>query len=268
MDKADRKTRIAIVASILQNNPGKSHPLGYFCDMFGAAKSTMSEDIAMLRTMLQKYDQGDIEVALGAGGGVRYVPAVSPEKRLGTLTQIAELLSDPSRILPGGYIYTVDVFSNPVHVHNMAGIFATMFAKANPDFIATIETKGIPLALGVARAMNKPLVIARRDAKITEGSVVTINYLTGSSRHMSTMSISKRAVSAGQKALIIDDFISAGGTLHAMFELMKEFTITVVGCGVAIAMREPVIKKVDNYRSLLTLEEVDTDNERIVIHPV
>ena len=268
MDKADRKTRIAIASSILQQSPGKSFSLGLFCDMFGAAKSTMSEDIAMLRTMLRKYGLGDIEVSLGAGGGVKYVPAVSASKRLCTLSEIAELLCEPSRILPGGYIYTVDIFSNPVYVNSMAAIFATMFAKTNPDFIATVETKGIPLALCVARAMNKPLVIARRDAKITEGSVVTINYLTGASRRMNTMSISKRAVSAGQKALIIDDFVSGGGTLHAMFELMKEFTITVVGCGVAIAMRQPVIKKVDNYRSLLTLEEVDTDNERIVIHPV
>jgi len=268
MEKADRKTRIAIAASILQQNPGKSFSLGLFCDMFGAAKSTMSEDITMLRSMLKKDDQGDIEVSLGAGGGVKFIPAVSAQKRLSVLTEIAQLLSDPSRILPGGYIYTVDVFSNPVFVHSMAGIFATMFAKTNPDFIATIETKGIPLALEVARAMNKPLVIARRDSKITEGSVVTINYITGTSRHMNTMSISKRAVRAGQKALIIDDFVSGGGTLHAMYELMKEFTITVVGCGVAIAMREPVIKKVDNYRSLLTLEKVDIDNEEIIIHPV
>ncbi len=186
MDKADRKTRISIEQSILRENPGKSHSLGLFCDMFGAAKSTISEDISMLRTMLKKYDLGDIEVALGAGGGVRYVPAVSAEKRLSVLSDIADILSDPSRILPGGYIYTVDVFSNPVHVQNMAAIFATMFAKTNPDFIATIETKGIPLALSVARYMNKPLVIARRDSKITEGSVITINYLTGSSRRMNT----------------------------------------------------------------------------------
>ena len=143
-----------------------------------------------------------------------------------------------------------------------------MFSKTSPDFIATVETKGVPLALGVAHAMNKPLVIARRDAHITEGSVITINYLTGSSRRMKTMSVSKRAISAGQKALIIDDFISAGGTLHALFELMKEFSITVVGCGVAIAMREPEVKKVSNYRSLLTLEKVDMENEKIIIHPV
>ena len=75
MEKADRKTRIAIVTSILQSNPGKSHSLNLFCDMFSAAKSTMSEDISMLRGMLQKYGQGDIEVALGAGGGVKYIPA-------------------------------------------------------------------------------------------------------------------------------------------------------------------------------------------------
>lgn len=268
MNKADRKTRIAIAASILQNNPGKSHSLNLFCEMFGAAKSTMSEDIAMLRSMLQKYDLGDIEVALGAGGGVKFIPSFSQEKKTRILTDISEALSDPSRILPGGYIYTVDVFSNPDYVHNMASIFCSMFAKTHPDFIATVETKGIPLALGVARAMNKPLVIARRDAKITEGSVVTINYLTGSSRHMNTMSISKRAVRSGQKALIIDDFISGGGTIHALFELMKEFSITVVGCGVAIAMKEPQKKKVANYRSLLTLEEVDIENERIIIHPV
>ena len=78
----------------------------------------------------------------------------------------------------------------------------------------------------------------------------------------------KRAVHAGQRALIIDDFISGGGSVHALFELMKELTITVVGCGVAIAMREPLVKKVDNYKALLTLEEVDLENRKIIIHPV
>lgn len=268
MEKADRKTRIAIVTSILKDNPGKSYSLKVFCDMFGAAKSTMSEDIAILRSILRKYGRGEIEVTLGAGGGVKYVPALTEQRRSEMLTRIADKLSDPSRILPGGYIYTVDVFSNPKHVFDMANILAGMFSKGNPDFVATVETKGIPLALGVARAINKPLVIARRDAKITEGSVVTINYLTGSSKRMRTMSISKRAVRTGQKALLIDDFIAAGGTVHGLCEMMKEFSITVVGIGAAIATRQPENKKVDNYKALFTLEEVDAEHETIVIHPV
>ena len=267
VEKADRKTRIAVVTGMLIRNPGKSYSLKVFCDMFKAAKSTMSEDIAILKTMLKKYGQGDIEVTLGAGGGVKYVPVLPPEHNAGILFDVSNKLSDPSRILPGGYIYTVDIFSNPVYVCAMADILAGMFSKTNPDFIATVETKGVALAFSVARVLSKPLVIARRDAKITEGSVVTINYLAGSSSRMRTMSISKRAVSAGQKALLIDDFIAGGGTVHALCEMMKEFSITVVGSGVAIATAQPEKKRVDNYKALLMLEEVDMINQRIAIHP-
>ncbi len=267
MEKADRKTRLAVVAAMLTREPGKTFSLKIFCDMFSAAKSTMSEDIALLKNMLKTYGQGDIEVTLGAGGGVRYVPAVTAEQRAGVLDDIAEKLSDPTRILPGGYIYTVDIFSNPKYVAPMAEILAGMFIKTNPDFVATVETKGVALALFVARALSKPLVIARRDLRITEGSVVTINYLTGSSRRMMTMSLSKRAVSPGQKALLIDDFIAGGGTVHALFEMMKEFSVTVVGCGAGIVTRVPEKKQIENYKALLMLESVDMTAEKIVIRP-
>jgi len=267
MEKADRKTRLAIVSAMLLKNPGRVYSFKVFCDMFGAAKSTMSEDISILRGIFKMYSQGDIEVVLGAGGGVKFVPAPTEEQKTEVLQEIAAHLSDPSRILPGGYIYTVDIFSNPQYVTSMGNILASMFVRTNPDFVTTVETKGIALAFSVARALGKPLVIARRDLKITEGSVVTINYLTGSSRRMMTMSMSKRAMNPGQKALLIDDFIAGGGTVHALCEMMKEFSITVVGIGAAIAMRLPEKKMVDNYRALLVLEEVDAAAERIVIHP-
>lgn len=90
-------------------------------------------------------------------------------------------------------------------------------AAANPDFIITAETKGIPLAMGVARLFDRPLVVARRESKVTEGSVVTINYISGSSKRIQTMSLAKRAVSEGQKTIIIDDFIAGGGTVRCHF---------------------------------------------------
>jgi purine operon repressor len=268
MDKADRKTRLTIVSAMLTREPGKIYSLKVFCDMFGAAKSTMSEDIAILKNMFKSYGQGDIEVTLGAGGGVRFIPVISPQQRDDLLNDVAEKLSDPSRILPGGYIYTVDIFSNPKYVAPMAEILAGMFLKTNPDFVATVETKGVALALFVARALSKPLVIARRDLKITEGSVVTINYLTGSSKRMMTMSLSKRAVTPGQKALLIDDFIAGGGTVHALFEMMKEFSITVVGCGAGIVTKSPEKKQIENYKALLMLDNVDTASEEIIIRPI
>ncbi len=58
----------------------------------------------------------------------------------------------------------------------------------------TVETKGIPLAMSVARILNLSLAIARRESKLTDGSVFSINYLSGSSRRLQTMSLSKRMI--------------------------------------------------------------------------
>lgn len=267
MEKADRRTRIAAIASMLARNPSKPFPLGTFCDMFGAAKSTISEDLAVVRSATARYGQGEVEVAIGASGGVRLLPSVSGEQKAAVLFEIAERLSDPLRILPGGFIYTVDIFSDPKYVCAMAEILASMYLRTNPDIIVTVETKGVALAFEVARFLSKPMIIARSDAKITEGSAVVINYYTGPSKRIRTMSVSRRALSAGQKVLLIDDFIGGGGTLHALCGMMKEMSITVVGSGVAIATRQPEKKRIENFKSLLVLEEVDTVNEKVMIRP-
>lgn len=133
MEKADRKTRLAAVAALLIKNPGRTYSLNVFCDMFSAAKSTMSEDLAILRNALREYGQGDIEVTLGAGGGVRYVPVLNLPQRNEALMDIAQRLSDPSRILPGGFVYTADIFSNTHYVAPMAEALAGMYYKTNPD---------------------------------------------------------------------------------------------------------------------------------------
>jgi purine operon repressor len=268
VEKPDRKTRITVITEILTKNPSKSYPLQFFCNMFGAAKSTISEDISMIRDTMNEYSLGDLDVALGATGGVKYIPAVNDGAKKSVLGEVAEKLSDPPRILPGGYIYTADIFADPKYVCAMAEMLAGMYIRTNPDFVVTVETKGVALAFEVARALSRPLVIARSDSTITEGSAVTINYMTGTSKRIRTMSISRRALKSGQRALLIDDFISGGGTLNALCGMMKELSIIVVGCGVAIATRRPEKKRVDNYKALLLLEDIDTAAERIVIRPV
>jgi len=181
--------------------------------------------------------------------------------------ETAKKLSEPQRILPGGFIYTIDILLNAEYADKMGAILAKRFWDTKPDFIVTAETKGIPLAISVARAMGKPLAIARRDSKITEGSVVTINYLSGSSRRLQSMSLSKRAVHEGQKALVIDDFIAGGGTVKALCDMMKEFSITVIGCGAAIAMSKPEKKRVESYVSLFILDYVDEEKGVISLNP-
>ena len=81
------------------------------------------------------------------------------------------------------------------------------------------------------------------------------------------MSLSKRAVKEGSRALIIDDFMKGGGTARGMTQLLKEFNVDIVGTGVVIATREPQAKLVSNYTSLITLEQVDESERKIELSP-
>lgn len=144
---------------------------------------------------------------------------------------------------------------------------ASRFYEANPDFVITVETKGIPIAMMTARALNCPVVVARRDNEVTEGSVVTINYVSASSKRIQTMSLAKRAVKEGQRALIIDDFMRGGGTARGMVDLLKEFNVDIVGVGVMIATEQPRQKMIDQYVALIQLEEVDEASRKVVARP-
>ena len=142
------------------------------------------------------------------------------------------------------------------------------YFAAAPDFVLTVETKGIPFALMVARALGVQLVIARRDHKAFEGSVVTINYISGSGGEMKTMSLAKRAVRPGQKALIVDDFTKDGGTVRGMVELMQEFDVTTVGVGVMVERRREGAPRIyEDIRSLFIVSDAMDARQGAVVHP-
>ncbi|MDK6689842.1 phosphoribosyltransferase family protein, partial [Aerococcus urinae] len=95
--------------------------------------------------------------------------------------ELCTKLSESNRILPGGYIYLSDLLSTPSILNNIGRIIAKTFRKQKIDAVMTVATKGVPLANAVANVLNVPFVIVRRDLKITEGSTVSVNYVSGSS---------------------------------------------------------------------------------------
>ena len=149
----------------------------------------------------------------------------------------------------------------------MGEILAAEYYETSPDFVLTMETKGIPVALMTAHALGVPLVIARRSSKVYEGSAVNINYVSGSSGHIETMSLSRRAVQEGQRALIIDDFIKAGGTAKGMIDLMHEFNVTVVGLGFVMSTAQPAKKRVQGEKALMVMEISQEDNPVAKVQP-
>ncbi len=262
-----RSERIAAITRVLTDNPRRLFPLKYFTEKFDSAKSSISEDLAIVKKVFESLKLGKVETLAGAAGGVRYIPLYPDTEIRRILTDLCKNLSDPERVLPGDFLYMTDLVFMPGLVNKIGGIFATYFFDKDPDCIITMETKGIPIALMTARAFNVPLVTIRRSGKVTEGSVVSINYVTGSSKKIETMSLSRKALPVGSKVIIIDDFMKAGGTVRGMLELMEEFKAEVLGVGVLVETAKPEKKLVEKYISLLILESVDNDTDSITIRP-
>jgi purine operon repressor len=265
--KIKRNERVAAMTRYLCSHPNQIFTLNHFSELFQSAKSTVCEDIAIIRDTFLEFHLGDLESIAGAGGGVRFVPLPHKEETAAFLRDLCVTLSEPDRMLPGGYIYMNDILYTPQYIRQIGEILASRFLERKPDFVITVETKGTPVAIMTALSLGCPVVAARRDNNVTEGPLVSINYVTASSRRIQTMSLSKRAVKKGEKALIVDDFMKGGGTAKGIKELLKEFDVEIVGTGVVIATREPKDKLIADYTPLVILEQVDEAGRSIKLSP-
>lgn len=267
MERIRRNERMAALTKILTASPNRIFTLSHFCELFGAAKSTMSEDIDILKDVLSTFELGKLDTVTGAAGGVRFRPAMSKAEARRVIAELCADLQQPSRLLPGGILYLSDVLSTPAIVRSMGVIIAGQFYESAPDFVLTMETKGIPVALMTADALGVPLVIARHMSNMYEGTAVNINYETASGGHVETMSLSRRAVQAGQKALVVDDFLRGGGTARGMVDLMREFGVEVAGMAFVMATATPAHKRVTGEKSLMVMDVTPGEPESLAVRP-
>lgn len=269
MKKMKRSARLVDMTQYLIAHPNTLLSLTTFALRYNVAKSSISEDLAIVKEVLEMQGSGELLTLPGATGGVIYHPKVSKSSALTTITAICQQLEQPERILPGGYLYMSDILGKPQVLNKIGTMFATAFANHKIDAVMTVETKGIPIAYATASCLNIPVVIVRRDHKVTEGSAVSINYVSGSTNRIQTMSLARRAMPEQANVLIVDDFMKAGGTVHGMIELLHEFKATVAGVGVFVESREEVMKErlVEDYVSLARLSAVDLKARRVSVFP-
>lgn len=244
MEKYSRNQRVALIAKTLVENPNRIMSLNYFTELFNAAKSTISEDLLILRETLDKQGQGMIETIAGASGGVKYRVRMPEADKAHFLEEMVRYLSEPSRIVPGNFLYVTDLMMNPHIVGRAGAILAEHFQDLGADHVITVETKGIPLAYEVARCLGINLIVVRRNTKISEGTAVSVNYLTGDQGMLSVMSLAKRSLKPDSRLIFIDDFLRGGGTVRGIIDLLHEFDSRLAGVGVMIASRKITDKTV------------------------
>ncbi|BAJ64578.1 xanthine phosphoribosyltransferase [Anaerolinea thermophila] len=139
----------------------------------------------------------------------------------------------------GRGILKVDNFINhqvdPELMDACGAEFARRFADVGATRILTAEISGIAPALMTGRHMNLPVVYARKSKPITMPDTV---YLTVAPSHtkgvMTELIVSPEYLSAGERVLIIDDFLASGATILGLVRLAQAAGSQVVGIGTLV----------------------------------
>lgn len=254
--KIKRNHRILYISNYLTERPNKLISLSYFVEYFGSAKSSISEDIDFIREVFAYNKIGQISTVAGVAGGVIFYPQVAQAETELLLSQIEEKLQTGKRIMPGNYIYLADILQEAETLNLIARHIASFYQEEAIDAVMTIETKGIGLTVAVARYLNVPHVIVRRDSAEAEGSTISINYISGSHQTVKKMELTKSSLQAGSKVLIIDDFLRNGGTVSGLISLLDEFDCQPAGVCVFAENTHKERVHIENYVSFLKIEIV------------
>lgn len=258
--KLKRSERIVVMTEYLLNNPNKLIPLTYFVAKFNQAKSSISEDIHIIKTGFKEENIGEVKTLAGVSGGVIFTPTLVEEDARKILDEFIENISEGDRLLAGGYIFMSDIVGNPSLMNKLGRVIATVYKNKEIDAVVTVATKGIPVAYAIASILNKPVITIRRDNKVTEGTTVAINYVSGSTKKIETMILSKRSLNNHSKVLLVDDFMRGGGVLTGMESLMNEFDVEVIGKVILTQCYDSPREHENDYLYLSKIENIDEYN--------
>jgi len=222
----------------LLNHPHELISLTSFAERYESAKSSISEDLGIIKKTFKERGYGTLETIPGAAGGVLFIPEIS-----------------------------YDLLGEPELLRQVGRIIASKYLGEKIDAVMTVATKGVPIAQAVSYYLNAPFVIVRRDSKITEGSTVSVNYVSGSSERIEKMELSKRSLKRGSRVLVVDDFMKGGGTVNGMKSLIEEFESELVGITVFAESKFNGHRAIDDYTSLLYVKDVDTQTKNITVVP-
>lgn len=265
--KVRRSERLIDMTQYLLDHPHQLISLTFFAKRYASAKSSISEDITIIKKTFKDRGIGILQTIPGATGGVTFTPAMQEKDAHDMINDLCVRLSEQDRLLPGGYVYLSDLLGQPDLLRQVGRIIATKYLGQQVDAVMTVATKGVPIAQAVSYYLNAPFVIVRRDSKITEGSTVSVNYVSGSSERIEKMELSKRSLKRSSKVLVVDDFMKGGGTVNGMISMIEEFDCELVGVTVFAEANFKGHRQVSDYTSLLYVEKVDTATKTISVIP-
>lgn len=138
-----------------------------------------------------------------------------------------------------GNILKVDNFLNHQIdvdiIRQIAYEFKRRFKGKEVTKILTIEASGIAIATLLGDLYDVPVVFAKKGetANSTDDKYISQAY-SFTHKKMNDVFVSKPYMLAGDKVLIVDDFLADGQAMSALIDIVHQAGAEVVGLGVAI----------------------------------
>ena len=136
-------------------------------------------------------------------------------------------------------VLLVDSFLNhQVDVALMEAVgetFAEHFANRGITRVVTIESSGIAPASFTALALGLPLVIMKKQtSRILKGDLLqtTVRSFTKGTQY--ELTVKREFLPAGEKILLIDDFLASGEAAFGVIHLAQQAGAEVAGIGIVI----------------------------------
>lgn len=147
-------------------------------------------------------------------------------------------IKEEGLVLPGG-VLKVDSFLNhqvdAKLMMEMGKEFARLFADKGIQRILTIEASGISMALTTALELDVPFVFARKKASVLMSDPAYVeDVYSFTKQETAHITVLKKFLPAGEKVLIIDDFLANGEAALGMARIVEKAGSTVAGIGIAI----------------------------------
>lgn len=133
-----------------------------------------------------------------------------------------------------GTLVKVDEFLNhqvdPALLDRIGADIARVWGGAAPDLVLTAEASGIPAAFTTARSLGVPMVYAKKYPRQTSERPAFVREVQSPTKGTEyRIEVARRMLSAGQRVLVVDDFLSGGRTAEALGEIVLEAGALVVG---------------------------------------
>ena len=154
------------------------------------------------------------------------------------MKQLEERILRDGKVLPGG-ILKVDGFLNhqidPQLLYDMALELKRLFEGDEITKILTIEASGIAIASMAGYVFGCPLVFAKKSrTRNISDKVWSVEVESFTHGNTNTVVVSKEYLRAGDRVLIVDDFLATGAALVGLKALCQQAGAAVVGAGIAV----------------------------------